>query len=400
MKYTSFLYAALFPWTWLTLHVGAAVGAVVGGVSAYSSYKQGKKAEKMADRQADAVDAQMELAWDQWNMYRDDVFPLEQEARELGIDAQQLAVERYGLDHDIYKQFYAPVSEQFAREALEGVEPEYQRVAREARADVMQAFDVEEGMRERDLARRGVRPGSGQEAGALGDTSLARAATSAMAVNRAREAERDRAQDVGFNRMATALGRQPVSQAAPTGFQGSQISPVAAAAAGRTAAAGYGSLANRYASGSAGTLAGGMDLAARGYDLANQFASGVGDWLGGMGGGGTSTYQPTQQATQHMNMGTGNLSSILGPKPSTGYAEGGPVEAPPALMRPNMGGEVNGPPGRDQVPAYIEGPGGQRYPARLQDEEYVIPADVVRAVGTNAVEEFIASARNPKGRTQ
>lgn len=82
------------------------------------------------------------------------------------------------------------------------------------------------------------------------------------------------------------------------------------------------------------------------------------------------------------------------------YAEGGLVEQGPQLMRggmlPGPAGKVNGPPGYDQVPATVRSPDGQQHPTALTDGEYVIPADVVRTVGTGPLDDIIEKARKRK----
>lgn len=80
-----------------------------------------------------------------------------------------------------------------------------------------------------------------------------------------------------------------------------------------------------------------------------------------------------------------------------GFAEGGPVNAPPMLSRGYAGGgEVSGPPGYDQVPARLTGPDGQQHEAQLTDGEFVIPADVVEVVGTGPLDDIIEKARQRK----
>jgi len=50
----------------------------------------------------------------------------------------------------------------------------------------------------------------------------------------------------------------------------------------------------------------------------------------------------------------------------------------------------------DQVNGSVTGPNGQEGPVRLTAGEYVIPADVVRSVGTDPLDEIIAKSRARK----
>lgn len=373
-------------------------GTAIAGV--YSAKKSGDAAEDALSAQESQAGfqnmiakEQLDLAKEQWNMYKTDIMPLEKEAQELGVDAQKLAMERGGLDLEAYKNYYMPLQEQFVGEAAEGIEADPRRAASEARRGVDAAFDSAQGQQQRDLARRGVRPGSGAYDQ---DISLSRAATQAYAVNRAIEAERDRAEDVNFNRKATVLGRQPLATSPTQGPGSPGVSAGLATAgyggAGRTAyGAGrqYGNIGATYGSAAAGAASGAVQLGMQAYDTYNKYKHPNTGFSPGGGydyaaGGGYGTTAGSQQSTMLAEQ-------------NEGFYEGGPVNAP-ALGRTayGTGGEVNGPPGVDQVPAYIEGPDGGRAPARLTDQEYVIPADVVRDVGTGPLDDIIQKSRERK----
>ena len=388
--------------------MSAVYTAVAVGVgSLYFANEAGKKADKQFDLAEGQVasqnmisQAQVELAQEQWDIYKTKIMPMEIEAQQLGIDARQLAQQRGELDFDIYEKYYAPMSEKFATEAMEGVEAQPERAAREARLSVDQAFDTEEGMAQRNLQRRGVRPGSGSDVSGTLDTGLNRAAAKGYAVNRAVEHERDRVEDVNFNRKAVALGRQPLAQSAAQGGAGG-ISPglpgANLAGAGNTA---YGagsqaaSMGNAYANAAGNMVSGGIQLGTQAYDIYNKYAAPA-------GGGGTNIgFNPTSFNSYPAPAATGGGMDV-GFSPSTmdiGYAEGGPVSAPPMLSRSSyaQGGQVNGPPGYDQVPAYIEDQQGNRTPTRLTENEYVIPSDVVKVIGTGPLDDIIDRARKRK----
>ena len=369
--------------------VAAAVigGAVIaGGATIYAAKSAAGSADQAyagadaaARLQHDIAQQQQDLANEQWTMYKDNIYPLELEAQQLGLDYQKLSFQQY-------KDYYKPLGDQFAQEAMEGVEADPERAAREARLSVDQQFDTEEGMMQRNLERRGVRPGSGNYESGIADTSLSRAAAKGFTVNRAVEAERDRVEDVNFNRKAVALGRSPVVGGGAPGLSSGAAS-YGLAAAGNTAqgaGAAYGNIANTYGNAASGIVSGGIQLGTAAYDLYNKYNT------------------PAAPPPATYTGGTAGVSSDVGFNPTSmdltgGFAEGGEVNVPPTLGR---GGQVNGPPGRDMVPAYVEAQDGTRAPTRLTDNEFVIPADVVAAVGTDTLDDIIESARMRRQKTQ
>jgi hypothetical protein len=383
-----------------------AASVVIGATSIYGAKKSGDAADASIEAQEDAAQQQQQIAQqqidlskEQWDLYKSDIYPLEQEAQKLGISAQELAQQRGELDLKAYEDYYLPLQESFVGDAMEGIEADPERAAREARMNVDQAFDSAEGSMTRDLQRRGVRPDSGAYDQ---DISLNRAAASGVAVNSAIEGERDRVEDVGFNRKATALGRQPLG-ANPTQSPGSPgvtagLATAGLGGAGRTSyGAGnqFGNLANTYGNATQGMVSGGIQLGTAAYDMYNKYQNNqsVQNFGFGTGAGAGASYASsggygTTPGSQQTNM----LA-----QQNAGFVEGGPVNAP-ELGRAayGNGGEVNGPPGVDQVPAYIEGADGGRAPARLTDNEYVIPADVVQAVGTDELDDIIMRARDRK----
>ena len=387
---------------------------VVGGATIYSARKAGKQADK-AMAQADAASKlqfeisqqQIDMAKDQWNLYQKEIFPLEQQQQQLGVDRQQ-------LDFDIYEKYYVPLQQEFIAEAMEGVEAQPERAAREARLATDAAFETEEGVRQRQLERRGVRPGTaGAYESGMADVSLNRAAARGFAVNRAVEAERDRAEDVNFARKASALGRAPATALGSGG-----ISPGTAAAglaSAGTTAYGAGSQSARQAGmwgdAAAGGVAGGVQLGMQAYDLFNRYKSPTPSFNPtpvntGFSPTSFNSYPapaPTGAAGVNLNVPATMDLSIAGSSPqptlapSLGYAEGGMVQ-PPQLSRGGYanGGVVTGPPGYDQVPARIVSPDGMQQETNLMAGEYVIPADVVAAVGTDPLDEIIERAREKK----
>lgn len=384
--------------------MGATVAAAaIGGAATLIGSKNAadsadaaiESAEQAAAAQLAISQAQLDMAQEQWDIYKTSIFPLEMEAKELGIDAQQLAKQRGERDFQIYNDFYAPLSESFAQDAMEGVDVD--RRMRTAREQTDVAFDSAEDQMRRDRERRGVMTGSGADRGGTGELALGRAATQALGVTRASET----AEQEDFNRKAVALGRQPLGYTPMQGVGSPGLSAGLGAAglgsAGRTAyGAGqqYTNIGNLYGNAAGDIMSGGIQLGMQAYDLYNKYAA------------------PAPAPAQYTGYNTGSVVPSLPPNANTdygtgsvGWAEGGPVNMPPTLdrgycsggkVRYAEGGEVSGPPGVDQVPATLTGPGGETMPARLSDGEYVIPKDVVDMVGTNELDEIITRAREIK----
>lgn len=379
----------------------SAVGALALGsvaVGGYSAYKQGKASDKAANSadnsarlQYDISQQQIDLANEQWNLYRDKILPLEQESQKLGVDAQELAFQRGEDNYNVYKKFYEPLQESFATDAEKGIQPQYDRVQRDARTVVDQTFDSVEGQNRRELERRGVRPGS--PGYGMGDTSLARGATQALSVRQAGEMERDRVERENFNRKAVALGRQPTNSnpiQAPgsPGVTASGANSLygAAGAGAYRAGATSASLANTYGNNASGALQGGIQLGTQALDLYNRFAQPT----GGAGGGSYGNYSLASGG----GSGSGFFKTGGNAPGAFAFAEGGMV---PELSRGDPGGGmVDGQPGRDMVPAYIERTDGGQEPAALTAGEIVIPREVVLEKGTDFFEKLLASGKQKK----
>jgi len=383
----------------ITTAAGAFIAgsALTAGASAYGAYKSGQSADQALSSQEDQLAIQNRIAqeqWDlskeQWSMYKENIWPLELEAQKMGIDAQELALQRGKIDYNLYQDYYAPLQEDYIQSAIDGVDVEKRK--RDARIATNEAFDVSQGMVQRDLSRRGVRPGSGNYNDAVGDTSLSRSATQAWNVRQAVEG----ADTENFNRMGAALGRQPAA-ANPTQNAGSPAVNAATAGANLSnAAAGfgrvgntYGNLAGMYGNAAASGASSAIQLGAQAYDTYNKYFGN-----GGVGTGGGVTSYGNNMIN---NANSSNIYNGSSPALNYAFAEGGPVNAPPALDRgaPN-GGMVSGPPGLDRVPAQIIDQSGQPQQATLTNNEYVIPEDVVKAVGTDEFDEIIERTRMRK----
>jgi len=374
-------------------------GSIAAGASIYASNQAGKSADKALNQQEDQLAIQNRIAqeqWDlskeQWNLYKENIWPIELEAQKLGLTAQEYATQRGGIDQKLYEDYYAPAQEKYVQQAIDGVDVE--KRMRDARIATDESFNAQEGATVRNLERRGVRPGSGNYADAVGDNSLARSATQAWNVRTAVEG----ADNENFNRLGVALGRQPTA-ANPTQNPGSPgIGPGSSASLlgqagnsfGNTANS-YGRTAGMYGNAASGAASAGIQLGAQAYDTYNKYFSG--------GGGGVNN-NPSYAAPQQTPSG----GQVHPPSDvSWAWAEGGPVNVPTIGLdrqMPGSGGVVNGPPGVDQVPATLTAADGTKGPAALTDEEYVIPADVVRSVGTDPFDEIIEKARARRERAK
>lgn len=377
--------AAAAAWTGVAIGVGAL----------YEGYNAGKQADKAlgsqadaARRQADISQQELDLAKEKWSMYKEKVYPMEIEAQKLGLDYKKIAF-------DQYKDYYAPLGNKLAKEAMDGVEAQPERAARDARIAVDSQFDNAEGQQQRNLQRRGVRPGAGNYNSGIADNSLNKAAASAFTVNRAIEGERDRAEDVNFNRMAIALGRTPTAPSGNPSINGS-AGTLGMGSAGRTAGSSgnaFGDVANTYGNAAAGMASGGIQLGMQAYDLYNKYSAPASS---------VPTYQNTPAAPTNFQAPVStNVDTGFAP---TAFANGGKVDVPAiegsnqlSRGQPNPdGGQVNGPSGYDNVPAVVEASDGTQYPAKLTNDEYVIPADVVAAIGTDKLDDIIESTRERK----
>ncbi|HFD88261.1 MAG TPA: hypothetical protein ENJ35_11380 [Gammaproteobacteria bacterium] len=319
-------------------------------------------------------------------MYKSKILPLELESQKLGIDAQELAYRRGEEDFQLFQDFYKPLQESFVRDAEEGIGPQYERAARDARIATDTTFDNVEDQNRIELERRGVRPGS--PGYGMGDTSLARAATQALGVRQAVEQERDRAEDVNFNRKAVALGRQPTGSAAIQSPGSPAVGPGGAASLYGAAGRLYGSnasfnagQANTYGNNAANGIQAGIQLGTQAYDLYSKFAN----------------QAPTLNTTGNTSYSPNYTSSNPWANPAVGgpnnaFAEGGMV---PELSR-NQPGMVMGPAGRDQVPASIQGPDGQQEDALLTAGEIVIPTEIVMAKGTDFFDKLFEEGKRRK----
>lgn len=308
-------------------------GIATLAVTAYSAYESSEAADDMTS----SLNSELALSRDKWETYKNDIFPLELEAKQLGIDAQRLAVERGEQTQKLFTDFYMPMLE-------EG--PDYERFTSQAAGDVTRSFEQQEENERIGLSRMGVDPSSGRYQAQDRSRGLQEAATRAGAITQATNYADDRY----FGRIANEVGRQPPAQ------QSSPSPNMGNSELGRASV--YGNLAGQYSANVGNTIASGIDLWDR--------------FSGGGGGGGDMGM-----------LSPGGGKAEFTPAPDYQYAEGGKVGLKGAGYA--EGRQVFGPPGVDNVPAMIDG----KAQAALTSGEYVIPKHVVEAKGTDFFDKII-----------
>jgi hypothetical protein len=240
------------------------MGGGKGGETTVTETTQVSQVDPEAARRMAAVaERSQQLAEQQWGTYQNIFAPYEQELvstnravlpyyqqmmeAEYGAQARLAApreeATRLGLEEQIRDiemgrpvkealvqqqlaelEQAAPVSAEFYRQALEGVDVG-QRMA-EAQADIEQGYAGTRGIMSRELARAGVMPGSARQAEALEDLLYQRA----KSIGGARTLARRGAETESFGRLQTAMG----VRGRATGLPG-----VESTAAGATSATPY-----------------------------------------------------------------------------------------------------------------------------------------------------------------
>jgi hypothetical protein len=275
-------------------------------------------------------------------------------------------------DRERYQTLFQPLEDQFVREAQEFDSPEKKReAAGRALSQVNQQFDAQRRNSLQRLESYGVDPS--QTRNAALDIGV-RTAQAQAAVQAATNAE-NRVEDVGRAMRGDAIniGRGLPGQAA-AGYGG-------ATGTGSAAVGG----ANQTTGTSAGAFsgaAGWMGTALGGYgQSANIHNMGYGNQMAGW------------QAKQDQRAGT--LQAIGSVAGMAMMADGGDVED--AEMMPD--GTYAIPHNRDgHVPEIGRGDGSgidDTVPAQLSEGEYVIPADVVKAKGTEFFDRLVEKYHTP-----
>ncbi|UXS01096.1 tail fiber domain-containing protein [Agrobacterium tumefaciens] len=242
-----------------------------------------------------------------WLAFAQDAFAVSQDRqKELDALTTKVTEQQLGLatdqatwakeDRERYNSVYKPIEDEFIEEATNYATEERQtEAAAEARADVQSAAATNRAATERANASMGVTPGSGRFTGVQAASDLGTTLAEAGAANTARQAVRDKG--LALKADVANLGKGLPAQAAAgaagsvaasgTALGGSQATNSQALAASTILNAGYGGAMQGYA-GQAGTLNQQYGLQLDAWKTQQQMnaqnASGIGSFLGGIGG--------------------------------------------------------------------------------------------------------------------
>ncbi len=242
-----------------------------------------------------------------WLSFAKDAFSVSQDRqKELDALTTKVTEQQLGLatdqanwakeDRDRYNSVYKPIEDEFIEEATNYATEERQaEAAAEARADVQSAAATNRAATERANASMGVTPGSGRFTGVQAASDLGTTLAEAGAANTSRQAVRDKG--LALKADVANLGKGLPAQAAAgaagsvaasgTALGGSQATNSQALAASTILNAGYGGAMQGYA-GQAGTLNQQYGLQLDAWKTQQQMnaqnASGIGSFLGGIGG--------------------------------------------------------------------------------------------------------------------
>lgn len=145
---------------------------------------------------------QLQFARDQYA----EIKPLAQRAADQQFAAQAQQMQQAQDYYDYQQQTFRPLEQGLVRDAERFNTEDYrEQLASQAAADTARAFGTAEGATARNLARRGVGPGSGNAMAMQGQNALALASMRAGAATGAR----NQAEQIGFARRldVTGLGR-------------------------------------------------------------------------------------------------------------------------------------------------------------------------------------------------
>ena len=215
------------------LKVGAVVGT--GGLAApFLSGQEAEKNQRKATKQTLQIESERnklererfafarQMAQDQWNIYRTQILPIEQQAADLGIEARELALRQGERQANLYNNFFVPLANKIQVEAQRQTEDRTAQVTAQAGAEVSRQFQRQREIEERRLGRFGVRPDSGRFRGRQGTLGLNEASTRVAAINQARFREQDRQDTTNINKLIAASNVIRPFGALPS--QGTQIS--------------------------------------------------------------------------------------------------------------------------------------------------------------------------------
>jgi len=268
---------------------------------------KGSSSAPAPDPQIGAAALKQAETGEAWLSFAKDAFAISQDRqKELDDLTNQVTQQQLGLatdqanwareDRNRYNSVYKPIEDDFIEEATNYATEERQsEAAAEARADVQTAAANNRAATERANASMGVTPGSGRFTGVQAASDLGTTLAEAGAANTSRQAVRDKG--LALKADVVNLGKGLPAQAAAgaggsvaasgTALGGAQGTNSQALAASTIMNAGYGGAMQGYA-GQASTLNQQYGLQLEGWkaqqELKAKNASGIGSFLGGIGG--------------------------------------------------------------------------------------------------------------------
>lgn len=356
--------------------VAAVGGAVVGGMM---MNKGGGSAPDpnpgliaSADSSYAAAQLQKQTSDDYLSFYKQqyaDMKPLMEKVYNSQIASQEANDARAAEYANYERNTYRPLEQSIVNQVREyNTDAKREQLARQASADVSQAFGSARGQQNRQLAAAGIRPDSGRFA-ALNQTLLTQ---EALARSGAANKSRIDAENLGFARSmdAASLGRNLASNAstaygvalnAGNSAVDNMNKSTAMGGQGYTGAIqGYGAAANSY--GTAGNIYG-TDFNSR-----------------------MSGYNAQLNADATKMAGYGQMAGTVGGFAIKKWgADGGSV--PRGLQGYQSGGKVEGPGDGSGIDDQV--------PAMLSKGEYVLPADTVKAIGVKKLDKVVKKTHTP-----
>jgi len=129
--------------------------------------------------------------------------PIAQRVADQQLASQEQQMKQAQDYYDYQQKTFRPLEQGLVTQAQEyDTEANRERLASQAAADTARAFGTAEGMTSRNLARRGVGPGSGNAMAMQNQNAIALASSRAGAMTGAR----DRAEQIGYARKLDAVG--------------------------------------------------------------------------------------------------------------------------------------------------------------------------------------------------
>jgi hypothetical protein len=242
-----------------------------------------------------------------------------------------------------------------------------------AAADVNQAFENSEAQSGRALARMGINASSGRFMALNSQLQAQKAAALAGAQTNAEEQRRT--QGVAMRQNASNIAQ---------GLQSNTLS--------------YGGQSGQMGSSAAGVGAAGINSALSTQNAAISGMNAAGSQYGSAASGWGSMYGTQMQGAQIQqsasNSAMGGLGQIAGMAAAAFMADGGTVGKDGGKNEQGQGGQIRGPGSgiSDSIPA-VNTSNGQ--PVRIANGEYIVPADVVKKLGTAHFDKLLEKYHTP-----